>query len=1063
MRYLPLALLIALVSPVCPAAESPAGPALDPLHAKKMQQGLDVFKATVRPVLIGRCVKCHGGESTEAELDLTTREGLLRGGSDGPAVELGKGKTSRLYRLVAHLDEPAMPEDGAKLNDEAVQAIARWIDLGAPYDKSLLEQEQDPLAWTHKQIDDSAREFWSFQPLAVAEPPAENDPWIRTPIDRFILAGLRQHELRPNAIADRRTLIRRVYFDLIGLPPTPEEVDRFVNDADPQAYEQLIDRLLDSPHFGERWGRHWLDVARFAESHGFEQDYDRPHAYHYRDFVIRALNEDMPFDQFVRWQIAGDEVAPDDPLAMMATGFLGAGVFPTQLTEREFETARYDELDDMAATLGTAMLGLTIGCARCHDHKYDPIPSADYYRLISTFRTTIRSNIELELDPDQTRQALARWQAEHERLVADRTRFEREQLPARFAQWLQGGPKFEQPAEGWITLEPTEYRSEGGATLTLKDDGSVLASGPNPDFDRYTIVAETHTRAIRAIRLETLAHDSFVKGGPGRAGNGNMGLGDFSVTAAPLDGSLPPAKIALTNPRATFEQNAGNLSIAASIDGDPRTGWAVDPQFGKDHAAIFEIAEPVGFESGTRLTFTMQFNVNNQHNIGRPRLSISSAAQPPDLKAPGQEQRLIEVFQALQRAGLAPADGGAGKPPAPIDAERLKPTDREVLLAWYRTTDDQWRELNQRIQEHLAAKPQPKTTTVMVTSEGYPPIPHHADGRGFPHFYQDAYFLRRGDASQKEGIADEGYLQVLMRSGGAEEPAEQRWKVDPPAGAHTSHRRHAMANWITDTEHGAGHLLARVAVNRLWQHHLGRGIVATPNDFGFQGARPTHPELLDWLANRLIAEGWRLKPIHRLILTSAAYMQSADDDSDDAAADPDNQWCWRYTPRRLEAEIIRDSMLAVSGQLDSTMFGPGTLDEGMRRRSIYFMIKRSKLIPMMQLFDAPEPLVSQGDRPSTTIAPQALMFLNSPQVRSYAQAFARRVTAAAAGDEDAVRVAYRMALARDPTPQELEDSRAFLDGQIASYKADGMANPGELALTDVCQVLFSLNEFVFVE
>ncbi|MFM9115713.1 MAG: DUF1549 domain-containing protein, partial [Planctomycetota bacterium] len=448
-----------------------------------------------------------------------------------------------------------------------------------------------------------------------------------------MLAKLEEKQLTPNRLTSRERLIRRAYFDVLGLPPTPQEMDAFVADQDPQAYAKLLDRLFENQHYGERWGRHWLDVARFAESHGFEQDYDRPHAYHYRDFVIRALNDDMPYDQFVRWQIAGDEFEPQNPLAMMATGFLGAGVFPTQLTEKEFEPARYDELDDMVSTLGTAMLGLTIGCARCHDHKFDPIPAADYYRLAATFSTAIRSNVELELQSAETKQQLEMWQRDHEPLVAAVREYEKTALPAKFDTWLKerranagksesatepksaapgGTPAGTSPttpaavSPAWYILEPVQAVSKGGATLTKQDDGSLVATGQNPDFDQYTIVAQTHLTNITALRLEAMAHDSLVRKGPGRAPNGNIGLSRIRVTAAPLDGQGEPLTLKLLNPRATFQQNDSSLSIASALDDNAKSGWAVDPQFGKDHAASFDVEKPFGFPQGTKLTITLE-------------------------------------------------------------------------------------------------------------------------------------------------------------------------------------------------------------------------------------------------------------------------------------------------------------------------------------------------------------------------------------------------------------------------------------------------------------------------
>lgn len=1030
---------------------------LDPEHARQMAVGRELFKSEVRTVFSGRCLKCHGGEKTEGEFSLATREALLKGGASGKAIELRKSSESLLVRLISHEDEPLMPEDGAKLDQRQIDAIAKWIDLGAPYDKPLHgTQDADPLAWTSRTIEPAARDFWSFQPLQNVEPPqVAASSWARTDVDRFILAKLTAEGITPNATAARRTLMRRAYFDLIGLPPSLEEVEAFVNDESPGAYEKLLDTLLASKHHGERVGRHWLDIARFAESHGFEQDYDRPHAYHYRDFVIKAFNADMPFDQFVRWQIAGDEIEPQNPLAMMATGFLGAGVFPTQLTEKEFESSRYDELDDMVSTLGTAMLGVTVGCARCHDHKFDPIPARDYYQLVSAFRTTIRSNIEIDLDPAETAAALAKWEAELAPLQQALNAFEQDELPARFAKFIEtvrakstSDERVAASDTPWITLVASSLRSEGGASFAAQDDGSYVASGNNVDFDVYTFETETNLQNITALRLEALADDSMPKRGPGRAPNGNMGLSRISVSVRPLEGAKEPIDVKLLDAKATFQQNESSLSIAGSLDEDPKSGWAIDPRFGENHAASFGLESPIGFPEGTRLSIRLEFNVNNKHNIGRLRLAVTTANDRPALDAKAISQPDAELQLLTLPAG-----------------EELTAARRNSLMAVYKKTDEAWRSRNDALQQHLSAKPQPKLTTVMVASENVPPIPNHGDGRGFPHFYKDSFFLQRGDVKQKQGIASEGFLQVLMRvaSQEAADPAAH-WMQTPPEGASTSFRRRAVADWITDTEHGAGQLLARVIVNRLWQQHLGHGIVGTANDFGFQGERPTHPELLDWLAGELIRNEWRLKPIRKLIMTSAVYMQDSNYTESNAKIDPNNQLYWRFSPRRLEAEIIRDSMLAVSGQLDETQFGPGTLDEAMRRRSIYFMIKRSQLIPFLQVFDTPEPLASVGQRPSTTIAPQALIFMNNPRVREYARSFAQRIAADANEPIAAcIRRAYVTAVARQPTDVELTASTSFVEQQRESYQSDSSSDARVLALTDLCQVLMSLSEFVYVD
>ena len=727
---------------------------VDPNHAAKMKAGLHLFKSQVRGILENNCLKCHNSRSHKADFDLSTRTSLIKSGHLGSASE-----DSYLMQLVRHQEEPHMPLNAERLMEKEIEAIAKWVDLGAPYDNPIGGPAGDEAP---DQVTSEDRDFWSFMPIEDPAVPKMDTAWARTGIDYFILRKLVSAGIQPNELADRRTLIRRAYFDLIGLPPNPVEVQQYVDDTGQKAYENLIARLLASRHYGERWARHWLDVARFAESSGYEHDDDRKNAYHYRDFVIRAFNDDMPFDEFVRWQIAGDEIEPHEPLAHMATAFLSAGPFATQVTEIEFESTRYDELDDMVANTGLAFLGLSFGCARCHDHKFDPIPTRDYYSMVAVFGKAVR-------------------------------------------------------AEELLVLEP--------------------------------------------------------------------------------------------------------------------------------------------------------------------------AAAP---------------------------------------------------------------------------------TIVQVTGEGFRPMKNFSDGRGYKHFYENVYHLNRGDVHQKQGVASPGFAQVLMRDGKNYED----WRMQPPAGwTRSDYSRTSLANWITDPEHGAGHLAARVIVNRLWQHHFGEGIVRTPNDFGLRGEAPTHPELLDWLALELIDNRWSLKHVHRLIMTSAVYMQNNELDDDRAAADSENKLHWRRVPRRLEAEAIRDSMLNISGLLDRRMFGKGSLDESMRRRSVYFTIKRSQLIPTMMLFDWPEHLVSIGKRPVTTTAPQALLMMNNPQTRKYAAAFAKRMNNRVTGDvkkrdqrdfQSAIVLGYQSAYGRDPTEEDTIRSKSFLKKQLGVY-SDLEYTAAELAaLTDFAQVLFTGNEFIFL-
>jgi mono/diheme cytochrome c family protein len=846
-RHVPL-LCAAVCLTTWSAFAAPPEPALPPDHAERLAKGQEIFTRHVRKILLDQCVKCHGGDKTSGRLDLTTRELLLKGGANGPVVVPFKSKDSRLYHLVAHDEMPHMPSKAPKLSDEQIAQLAAWIDNGAPYDKPLLDGKT--VAKKPMVVTDKDRQFWAFVPLKRSPvPEVKDEKWCRTPIDRFILAKLDEKKLTPNPVADKRTLIRRAYFDLIGLPPTPEEIDAFVKDESPQAWEKVIDKLLASPHYGERWGRHWLDLARFAESNGYEHDYDRPTAYHYRDFVIKALNSDLPYDKFVQWQLAGDEIEPDNPLALAATGFLGAGVHSTQITKNQVEKERYDELDDMLRTTGTAMLGLTIGCARCHDHKFDPIPTKDYYRILSTFTTTVRTEIDLKTDEETAAKVRAAWDKEHAAVVEPLRKYETDKLTPQFDKWLMN--------------------------------------------------------------------------------------------------------------------------------------------------------------------------------------------RPADLKAP---QNVLDVLAKLNTP----------------DA-KLTDDERQTVFAWYRTTDAKWRELNQKVEAHQKTAPKAGTAKAMICSEGLPAIRLHTQGGDF---LDETHFLKRGDPNQKDGVATQSFLQVLMRT--PEE--EKRWQVAPPQGWRTSYRRRSLANWITDTDAGAGALLARVIVNRLWQHHMGTGIVATPSDFGYQGDKPTHPELLDWLAQELLDRGWRLKPIHKRIMMSAVYMQGTKYDKARAKIDDENRYYWRRTPRRLEAEIIRDNLLAVSGTLDTKQFGPGTLDTNMKRRSIYFFVKRSQLNPTMVLFDGPDALQGAEQRNTTTIAPQALLLMNNPFVRSCAESLAKRIAPPESKPlADTVTHAYLVALGRKPTARELDVSVAFLKEQTAAYQKDGKNNATQLALADFCQALMESNEFIYID
>ncbi len=1048
---LPLYLWTAMVFPVPIHAQAAEHFGLEKTaeaeHKESQTRGLELFRSHVRGLFIDTCVACHGAGTTEGRLDLTTRAGLLTGGERGPAIVVGRGSKSLITHLISHRQSPHMPKAGERLSEMQIATIIQWIDLGAPYDAPLLEPLAESESWTVRQISPEATSFWSFQPLQKNTPPAAvYHCGESSAIDGYVSQKLCESQVSSTAEAGRATLIRRVFFDVIGLPPSVNDVRSFVEDDREDAYERLIDRLLSDPHYGERWGRRWLDLVRFAESHGFEHDSDRHSAFHYRDFVVQALNQGMPYDQFVRWQIAGDELAPNERLAMMATGFLAAGVHSTQITQKEAEKHRYDEMDDMLSTIGTSMLGLSIGCARCHDHKFDPIPQTDYYRLLSSFTTTVRSEVELDFDPDGYERAKDDFNREHaplDRAVRD---FETQQLPQRFVEWRTKHPEaFEKPA--WIIPAGVVFHSLQGTSFTEQPDASWIASGARPENDIWSVTLETKLRNVKSIRLETLAHSSLAKSGPGRATNGNFALSEFSIAIQPAGNATPatPSAVRLTSVNASFEQR-GSPAVAA-IDANLQTAWSIDPENGRDHAAVFRVSDPFGFESGTRVTITLKFGNNAHQSIGRPRISLATQSDLPPVAGEAITESLLTLLAT--------------------PFEQLTNDEARRLLDWFKPQDETWQRLDQRRTAHTATAPRARLQKVLIATEGLPPIKLQTQGDS--EFFKETHFLRRGETSQKEAVATQGFLQVLMTN---PESPEFFQALAPPR-SRTSFQRASLTNWLSDCRDGAGILLARVIVNRLWQHHIGRGIVSTPSDFGTRGERPSHPELLDFLAGELLRHRWELKPIHRRILSSRVYKQSCKTAGESPLRDHENRLFWHRPRRRLEAEVIRDALLAISGQLDDRLYGPGNLQENHCRRSLYFTVKRSHLVPAMSVFDAPDGTTPVADRPQTTVAPQALLLMNSAPVREAARDFATRLSGSSVGDlesvsgnnrlEEAAKIGYLTAVGRTPSADELSDAIDYLRQQSKAYSANDSDAGLSSALVDFCQVLFCLNEFVFVE
>ncbi len=874
----PLALLLASLPAALPSASA---------GDETLREAALSFEVHVRPILKTHCFHCHGEEGKpKARLDVRLRRLLAHGGKSGPAIVPGDRGKSPLWRRLHEGEMP--PEEAAKRPSSAeIDLIGRWIDQGAPTLRPEPETAPDPDDPTPEE-----RAFWAFQPVRRPEVP----PGGGNPVDRFLEAALRPKGLAFSPEADRLTLLRRASFDLTGLPPSPEETRAFLADEAPDAYDRLLDRLLASPHYGERWGRHWLDVAGFSDSEGYdEKDVERKWAWRYRDYVIRSFNADKPFDRFIAEQLAGDELLRPpysnlDPAGvelLVATGFLRMAPDGTGTSPAEPVVARNQVVADTIKVVSTGLLGLTVGCAQCHNHRYDPIPQVDYYRLRAVFepafdtrewRTPEQRKVSLYTDLDRKR--AAEIEAEAAAVDGEREAKQQEYIDRTVEKELAKIPEEMREALRWVQRTPRQERTEVQKEL-LKEYPSVNVS---------------------------------------------------------------PGSLYLYDAKA-----ADDLKKIAA------------------------------------------------------RAAEIRAKKPPE-----------EFIHALTEV--------PGKVPPTL-------------------------------------------------------------------------LFHRGDPAQPKDPVPPGVLRVL----GGEIAAED---LSLP----TSGRRLALARWLTASENP---LAARVLVNRIWMHHFGRGIVGTPADFGFLGERPSHPELLDWLADDFRSNGWRLKRFHKIVMTSAAYRQSSRRHAAGEKADPENRLLWRMNVRRLEAEAIRDSMLAAAGNLNLKMFGapvPVMADEvgqfvvgkenldgegkvGARvplhgeefRRSVYVLARRSRPLSMLEMFDAPEMEPNCEIRSCSTVAPQALLLMNNGFVLSQAEEFARRVRREA-GEEAAAQVdrAWRLAYARAPKPEEAKDAADFLNAvrglqsrvpspapPVPPGGAGGLRDSGpgtvDSGLTRLCQALLSSNEFLYVD
>ena len=810
------------------------------------------FEQDIRPIFEARCIVCHASKNPQGGLSLTHHTALMQGGKSGPVVVTGQPEKSLLVDLVSGLD-PMMPKVGNPITESQVALIRQWISEGAVNDGV----QDIPL---------KANIWWSFRPLTAKPAPNISSSWVRTDIDRFILATLTENDLSPSPEADRRTLIRRLTYNLHGLPPTPEEVEAFVTNDSKDAYGKLVDRLLASPRYGERWGRHWLDVVHYGESHGYDKDKARRHSWPYRDWVIRSFNQDTPYRDFVEHQLAGDVLMPNSPDGIIATGFIAAGpwdyVGHAELREgtKDKKIARLLDRDDMLAATISTFVSLTVHCARCHDHKFDPIKQTDYYSLQAVFSGVDRAALPFDDDIATYRQRRALWK-------------ERQQAQMAMQPLLQEANTITSPS-----IEAL--------------DNQIEKLGQESD-DLLPKVGEVESEDVR-IRQE-------------------------------------------------------------------------------------EIQE--------------------------------------------EQKKLRTKKQELARASMDD-----------LDRKRIATLENQLI----------------KIDTEFDKLPKPRW---VYTAANY----FKTHGRFTPAWKpRPIHLLRRGNV---EALGDR------MLPGSIAAIKELPSKFDIPEGAGEGSRRLALARWITNS---ANPLTWRSIVNRVWHYHFGRGLVDTPNDFGRMGGNPTHPELLDWLAIWFRDTGGSLKNLHRLIVSSAVYRQTSSHTEDGRALDTSNQFLWRMNRQRLDAESMRDTILAVSGQLDSTMGGPS--DEHFffkddhspvydyarfdvkspkaRRRSIYRFLVRSVQDPFMESLDCADPSLLVDKRSSTLTAIQALALLNDPLIIEQSKHLAARLMAHSSDVHQQIDYVYRLVLARPPSKEE----RYLLSDYVNRRGAANLA-----------RLIFNSNEFLFID
>jgi mono/diheme cytochrome c family protein len=1070
-----------------------------PKPAAATPGNLEFFEKHVRPVLVERCVSCHGPRLQQGGLRLDRPDFLRAAGESGPVVRPGDPEGSRLIQAVRHAGNLKMPPNG-KLPEAQIAALSEWVRAGAVWPSPTGPRPAGPAPRL------------AYGPLrrTPALPAARDRAWVRVPIDAFILAGLEKRGLKPAPPADRRTLIRRAYYDLIGLPPTGAEVEAFVADPAPDAYERLVDRLLASPHYGERWGRHWLDVARYADTRGYvrlQEERFFPYAYTYRDYVVRAFNEDKPYDRFILEQLAADQLPAGtaDPAAL---GFLTLG--------RRFTGNRHDIIDDRIDVVTRGLLGLTVTCARCHDHKYDPVPTADYYSLYGVFAASEDPMYPPLLAPADAESAHAQ-EFERRRLAAEQREevaFARllDEFRARTGDYLvkalEGRQPPQQPlphapgeirqlvVERWLdalqdgaergdpvfaawhafaALEPARFPAQAAALVArwrAAGPGPKLHEGVREHFIRrpprsMTDVARGYGELLERVHEDAEARRWAAEDGDSGLRNGSFESDGPTQNASPRGWKLTGARLAILDTEGSSHGRFAAVFGDGLPSSSPPTGHTAEltqvvrTAPGAEYRLTFDYG---AFGAGTPETEqSLRAEVRGRTVLAArnvtARGSIPSILRPYELRFTADGPSVTLAFAdatANGESGLA--DGvldhvrlalvrlpaGVAPPGPPAEPS---PGDRELLALLHGPTSPLALTRNQALDNYLYDAPVNAELVRLRNAAGAwlaqtataPPRAHTlVEIAPAP----DARVLVRGNPQRPGRRVPRQFLAALS-------PGERR--PFAPATA-----RLDLARELVRPDNP---LTARVLVNRVWQHHFGQGLVRTPSDFGLRGEAPTHPALLDWLAATFLgapgsnprhSRPWSLKGLHRLIMLSSTYRQSSRETQPLARLDPENRLLGRANRRRLDVESFRDSVLFAAGRLDLRLGGPSEdlLRPENRRRTLYAAIDRQNLPGVLRLFDFANPDAHTAQRHLTTVPLQALFLLNSPFMEGAAGALAARAVAGGGTPVEQARSLYRHALARDPTPSELARALRLLAQDSA---------------TELAQALLLSNEFAFVD